>query len=230
MKNNLLLSIKITFLFSFFLSASLSAQKIREKLPDFNEVKVFNGVEVILIPSRENRIEITGESKEKVKFEVDNYRLEIKLSLENIWAKNDTQVTIYVENLKIIDANENSIVEVSKELKGNSYIFRAQEGAAIYAKVDAEKVRAKAVTGGIIQLRGTSTRQDIEINTGGRFFGENLKTENTIVSINAGGEAEISATKSCEASAKFGGKIKIYGDPEIIDKKSSLGGKIFEMN
>ncbi|HET8753661.1 MAG TPA: head GIN domain-containing protein [Salinimicrobium sp.] len=230
MKNNLISTSKIVFLCFIFISASVSAQEIKKELPDFNEVKVFHGVEVVLIPSSRNSIEITGESREKVEFEVDDYRLEIRLSLENIWSNDDTQVKIFVEDLKIIDANESSIVEVSEELKGNSFIFRAQEGAAIYAKVDAEKVTSKAVTGGLIQLRGTSTRQDIEINTGGKFFGKNLETENTNVSISAGGEAEISASQYCNASAKLGGKIRIYGNPIKLDKKTSLGGKILKMN
>lgn len=230
MKNKLFPFQKSSFLILFFFSLSLSAQEIKEKLPDFNEVKVFNGVEVVLVPARENRIVITGESRDKVNFEVDHYRLEIKLSLKNIWKRDDTQVTVYVENLKIIDANESSVVEVSEELKGNSFIFRAQEGAAIYANVDAEKVTSKAITGGLVQLRGTAERQDIEINTGGKFFGKNFKTEQTNVNISAGGQAEIFADKSCDASAKLGGRIQIFGNPKQIDKETSLGGKIIKMN
>ena len=121
------------FLFLMLLGvAGVSAQDINEDLSGFSEVKVYNGVEVELIPSERNSISITGHSKEKVKFEVVENRLEIRLSLENIWADDNTRVTVYASGVEVIDANEGSIVEVKEKLQGPRLTFRAQEGAAIY--------------------------------------------------------------------------------------------------
>lgn len=205
-------------------------QDISEVLSDFNEVKVFNGVEVELIPARENKITISGHSKEKVKFELVENRLEIRLSLENIWSDDNTTITVHFRSLQVIDGNENSVIKLMKEYTGGNMVFRAQEGASIVARVNAVKVASKAVTGGHIQLQGKAKNQEIEINTGGHFFGEKFETESTEVRINVGGRAEVYATEYCKATARLGGNIYIHGDPEVLDRKTTLGGNILEMN
>src|SRR5690606_23995979 len=93
-------------LFLSVVSFEATAQEIKEELTVFSEIKVFNGVEVELIPSDRNSISITGHSKEKVKFEVVENRLEIKLSLENIWADDNTLVRVHASGVEVIDANE----------------------------------------------------------------------------------------------------------------------------
>ena len=210
--------------------AGVSAQDINEDLSGFSEVKVYNGVEVELIPSERNSISITGHSKEKVKFEVVENRLEIRLSLENIWADDNTRVTVYASGVEVIDANEGSIVEVKEKLQGPRLTFRAQEGAAIYVQVDSERISAKAVTAGIVQLRGTTEDLDVEVNTGGKFFGEDLKSQDAEVSTGTGGQVEVNASKYVKATARLGGVINIYGNPAELDSKTSLGGKVLERN
>ena len=222
---------------SFFLllmllgvSVGMTAQDIEEDLSGFSEIKVYNGVEVELIPSERNSISITGHSKDKVKFEVVENRLEIKLSLENIWADDNTLVTVHANSVEVIDANEGSIVDVKEKLEGQNLTFRAQEGAAIYAQVEAERLNAKAVTAGIVQLRGKTEDLDVEVNTGGKFFGEDLKSEDAEVSTGTGGQVEVNASKYIKASANLGGVISIYGNPAELDSKTSLGGKVLEKN
>lgn len=227
--NYLLLS--VFFSFCFLLSSSYSqAQDISEELSDFNEIRVYNGIEVTLIPSKENRIVISGYSKEKVKYAFVENRLELRLSLENIWAKDNTRIQIYFRNLQVIDANERSIVEVQGEIVGSNLVFRAQEGSVVRADLDALKQSSKAVTGGQIFLEGKTREQEIDINTGGQFYGRDLRTESTRVNITAGGRAEVYASKYCRANAKLGGTIEVYGNPAEMDRKTSIGGKIIEMN
>lgn len=216
----------ILFLLIGACSGGIMAQDITENLPDFSEVKVFNGVEVELIPSEENRISITGHSKEKVKFEVVENRLEIRLSLQNIWSDDNTLITVYTSSAGIIDANEGSIVDVKKELNASSLTFRAQEGAAIYATVKATRVSVKAITAGLVQLRGTSGDLNVDVNTGGKFFGEQLKAEEATASVGTGGQADVNSSKYLKATAKLGGVINVYGNPKELDRKTSLGGKI----
>ena len=207
-------------------SLQLAAQNITSDLKDFREVKTFNGVEVIVIPSDKNRIEISGHSKEKVKFQVVEDRLEIKLSLENIWSDDNTLITVYGNSVETIDANEGSIVETRETLRSNIAVLRAQEGAVIYSEVKSENVRAKAVSGGIINLRGKAENLEVEVNTGGQFNGKNLKSREAIITSSTAGRAEVNASKYCKATAKLGGQIEIHGNPDKVDYKTSLGGKI----
>lgn len=210
--------------------SSAFAQEISQQLSDFNEVKVFNGIEVRLVPSEENRIEVTGHSKEKVKFKLVENRLELRLSLENIWTEDNTLVKVFYRKLQVIDANENSLVRVEGEMLGTNLVFRAQEGASVFATIDALKQSSKAITGGQIYLQGKLKEQEIQIYTGGQFYGKDLLSERTEVNISAGGKAEVYAEKYCKATAKLGGTIRIYGNPIETDRKASLGGSIYKMN
>lgn len=210
------------------ISTNAIAQDITAELPKFTEIKTLSGVKVEIIPSDENRIAISGHSKEKVKYEVSERELEIKLSLNNIWSEDNTLIKVYTTDLQSINANESSIVEISGIFKTENAIFDAQEGAAIYAEVAATSVDIKAVTGGLIQLRGKVSDSKIHLNTGGRFFGKNLETISTEVSASTGAHSEISASEYCKATAKFGGIIHVYGDPDQLDTKTTIGGKILE--
>lgn len=216
----------ILSLFMVFLSSSVVAQDVKEDLGDFSEVKTFNAVEVEIIPSAENHIVITGHSKNDVKFEIVQDRLEIRLSLDNLWSKNNTRIILYTRDLKIIDANEGSLVSVSGEMEGGELTFRAQEAANIQATVNARKINAKAVSGGKVTLEGKAEEQDVEINTGGIYYGKDLRTERTEVSAGTAGRGEIYATEYVKATAKLGGTVEIFGRPAEVDKKTSLGGRI----
>lgn len=209
-----------------FLTFTLCGQEVREKLGAFTEVKTFNGVEVEVIPSEENRIEITGHSKNDVKFDVAGDRLEIRLSLENIWSKDNTKITVYGSTIETIDANEGSSVEVAGTLEGDELTLRVQEGANLNVKVSSRKIVSKAITGGRITIQGKAVEQEVEINTGGHYYGKSLKTKETEVSSVTAGKGEIYATEYVRATAKLGGTIEIFGRPKEVDQKTSLGGKI----
>lgn len=197
------------------------------KTLDFTEIKVFNGLEVQVVASAENSIKITGHSKNEVKYKIVNDRLEIRLKLDNIWSKDDTRITVYGNSIEVIDANEGSIVEVDGVLEADELTFRAQEGANIRARATASKISSKAVTGGIVTLGGKADSQVVEINTGGQFYGRDLRTEETEIRAGTAGKGEIYATEYVKASATLGGTIEIFGRPEDVNTKTSLGGRIY---
>ncbi len=206
---------------------NLHAQKISKNLSDFKEVKTFNAVEVVVIPSEKNYIEITGHSKEKVKFDIVEDRLEIRMSFDNIWSKDNTLIKVYGRSIETIDANEASLVQVDGILEGEEKTFRAQEGARILARVAAKKVISKAISGGLLEIEGKAETQEVQINSGGQYFGKNLRTRETVISCTTAGRGEIYATNYCKATAKLAGTIEIFGRPNEVDQKTVLGGKIF---
>lgn len=213
----------------FVTAVKVAAQEVREELGDFREVKVYNAVEVVIIPANMNRIVVTGHSKEEVKFEIIEDRLEIRLSLDNIWSEDNTLIRVYGNAIETIDANEGSLVKTDGTLKGRMIILRAQEGATILADVEAESVKLKAVSGGNITTEGRADTQEAEVNTGGHYDGEGFKTKECTVSTSTAGKAEVFVTEYCKATATLGGVIKIVGRPERLDQKTSLGGKILEV-
>lgn len=192
---------------------------------DFQEIKIFDKIEAVLIPSSENKIIATGFDKDEIKAEVNEGVLHIKLSLSNIWSENDTQVKVYYKAIHTVDVNEGAFAEL-KEFKENRLILRAQEGGRIYATANVKELEVKAVTGGVIETNGTVDSQLVEIRTGGQYEGQEMKSKNTEANIKAGGNAEVFVTDYCKAKVTAGGSVDVYGDPKKLDKKTSLGGKI----
>jgi hypothetical protein len=66
------------------------------------------------------------------------------------------------------------------------------------------------------------------VNSGGVYEAEKLITQQTIITSNAGGEADIYATNFVDAKVRAGGDITIYGKPKQINQKVIAGGSINE--
>ena len=90
------------------------------------------------------------------------------------------------------------------------------------------KLEVKSISGAVIKTYGTANTQDISVNTGGNYLGEGLITQTTSIVIQAGGIADVNATKTVDATAQAGGTINVYGNPETLLKHTALGGKIKE--
>ncbi|WP_340203606.1 head GIN domain-containing protein [Ascidiimonas sp. W6] len=215
----------------FLVSSIAIAQDglLQQELEKFDEIKVFDGISVELIKANENKIEVTGSDVDEIAIINKRGRLKIRMEIDRIFSGYKTFVKIYhTEAIYLIDANENAFIEIQEPLKQINVTLRTQEGGQIKAALDVQRLEVKSVTGGVIETTGSAKNQDILINTGGVYEGDALKTEQTEVDVNAGGKAYVNASNYVKASVRAGGKIRIYGDPKVIDKKTFLGGRIIE--
>ncbi len=217
------------FLCAFSLSLSTIAQddKIIRELDPFTEIKGFDGISIELIKSNENKVEITGENTAKVAIVNNKGVLKIRMQIDKIFSGYRTFVKVYYTNeLKIIDVNEDARIYSDDEIVQAILDVRAQESGELNLKCQTEQLLVKSVTGGDITLNGFTDNQDIVINTGGSYMGKDFKSKFTTVKVNAGGNAEIYATKYVKADVKARGSVKVYGNPEKMDEKTVFGGKI----
>lgn len=214
----------------FVLLTQLNYSQKTINLDDFDEIKVFDQLNVTLVPSDENKMVITGTNQGNVETVNRNGLLKIRIYLTEIFKDNkDIKVTLYFKELQSIDANEGSMVSCKETFKQISMDFSAQEGARIEAMIDVEKTSVEAFSGGIINLSGNAVNQKVSINTGGVLEAKDLVTSQTTITISAGGNAEINATTLVDAKVNAGGTIHIYGKPKQIKQQELAGGKITEM-
>lgn len=223
---------KLMFLLAVLLStAFVQGQDIVTKnVGDFSELKIFNKIEVSLVESNENKVEISGIKRRNINVIQKNQRLKISMSLDNIWDNNNTKVVVYYKQLNMIDVNEGSKVTSDDVVKSRSLDLRAQEGGTIRLPVETESIYVKSVTGGVIELKGEAKEQEITINSGGQYYASTLVTQETQVKVSAGGTAEVHAKKYMKANTNAGGTIRVYGNPRELDTQKLLGGKIIEVN
>ena len=214
----------------FVLLTQLNYSQTSIKLGDFDEIKVFDQLNVTLIPSDENKIVITGTNEGNVETVNRNGLLKIRISLAKILQDNtDLKATLYFKKLESIDANEGSVVYCDAVFDQISMNLSAQEGARIEVELDVDKTSVEAFSGGIINVMGKAVAQKVSINTGGVLKAKDLVTSQTAINISAGGNAEINATTFVDAKVNAGGTIHIYGKPKQIKQQELAGGKITEM-
>lgn len=212
-----------------FVTVSFAQNSIEKKLGEFKEIKAFDLINITMIKSKENKIVISGKNKRDVSIVNKNGKLKIRMELREYYDGNETEVTLYYTDVDTIDANEGATITVKDTLDKYDISFKTQEGGQITANIKSTYTDVRAVTGGIINLNGTSKNLDISIYTGGEFYGKKLITETTEVSINAAGEAQVHATEFVEARVRAGGEVLIYGKPKEIDEKTLLGGRVKRM-
>ncbi len=214
----------------FVLGLTANAQDTIEKTTgEFSTVKVYDLINLKMIKSDENKVIIAGDNKEDVQVINNNGKLKIRMKLQESYDGNDIVVKLYYTAVDVIDANEGANVVVNDALEQYEIDLKAQEGAEITATLKTTYANFRAVTGGIINVTGSSKNQDISIYTGGIFNGEEFTTQKTEVSVNAGGEAYVNATEFADVRIKAGGNVYIYGKPKQINESKVLGGKVKRM-
>lgn len=214
----------------FTLGLTVNAQDTIEKsIGEFSTVKVYDLINLKMIKSDENKVIIAGDNKEDVQVINNNGKLKIRMKLEESYDGNDIVVKLYYTSVDIIDANEGANVVVNEPIEQFEIDLKAQEGGEITAELKTTYANFRAVTGGIINVTGSSKNQDISIYTGGVFNGKEFTTEQTEVSVNAGGEAYVNASELADIRIKAGGNVYVYGNPKEINESKVLGGNVKRM-
>jgi hypothetical protein len=227
---------RISFMCALLVSTAIFAQTtITQNLGDFTVLKVYNGIEVELIKSVDQNIEITGEKSEMVKVKNVNKTLKLSLPFSLKLANNsaDGKVLIkvyYNKNINIIDANEGATI-TSKDFNQDVIELNAQEGAFINITTETNYLIVKAISGGIIKVSGTAKNQEVDVDLYGIYHGYNLSSlGNSTVNSGTGAKAEISAVQSLRAKVGFGGTIFYKGNPKVVKDKKVIGGIIEKRN
>lgn len=202
--------------------------QVTKNLGDFNTIKVYDKLNVTLIPSAESKVIIKGDRGEEVEVVNNNGELKLRMPFPQLLSGNDISISLYFKNVDGITASEGSYVSSEHIFKETILDLNAREGAEIVLKLDTQKVNVKAVTGGKIQLAGNAVNQEVTIMSGGIVEAKELHTSQTAISVSAGGSAEIHASVLVDAKVKAGGTIFIYGKPQQINQETILGGKIIE--
>ncbi|MEL6919091.1 MAG: head GIN domain-containing protein [Bacteroidota bacterium] len=217
----------VTFCLVLATTITFSQSIIDKNVGDFNEIKVFDLIEVNLIKSDENRILIKGDNVYDIKWVNKKGVLKLRMQLEKKFQGEHTLIEVYYTDLDIIDGNEGAKIVCNELVEKDRIALKAQEGAQITIGMDVENVDVRAVTGGIVKASGLAKSQYIVLNTGGIFEGKELKTAFASVKISAGGEAELHASDQVDINVKAGGDVYVYGNPKEVNKNTLAGGRIY---
>ena len=223
---------KIIFICAIMLSSITFSQTVVTKnLGDYSILKVYNGIEVELIKSDEQKLEITGEKSEMVKIKNVNNTLKLSLPFslkpENNAADGKVLIKLfYNKNIAIIDGNEGATI-TGKDFNQDKLEVNAQERAFINLTTKVKYLVVRTSSGGIVKLTGTTENQEVDVDLYGIYNGFGLQTTgNSTVKAGTGAKAEILAGQTLSATVSFGGSIFYKGNPEVVKDKKVIGGII----
>lgn len=224
----------------FLITFTIVAQEADEKevdnqerivfIDDFINIKIYSGIEVKLIPSDENKLVISGEDKMDVVPKIKRNTLKIRHPLEHIL--NPTFTYVELHHSSVLD--EISLYQGSNLTSDDTYAqtsisLRVNEGSTMNLSFEGEKITSVVSTGSQLFLSGKVTNHQSVVNSGGACEAETLISEQTKVSVTAGGMSYVNAKELIEAKVTAGGIIRVYGNPKKMTTKKIIGGQIFEM-
>lgn len=205
----------------------VSAQDLSKTIGTFKTVRAFDQIDVLLVKGTENKVIIKGSRKDDVEIVTKNDELKIRMKLTKLLKGDDISVTVYyTEAIDQVEASEGARIASQDTFKATAFTVNAKEGAEVKLTIETKKLNTTAGSGGILNITGTADNNDIVLKSGGIFNGKDFITKQTVVSINAGGEADVHATELVEAKTRAGGDINIYGNPPQVNKKTFAGGSI----
>lgn len=215
---------------AFVFLCQLATAQVTRNLGDFDQVKVFDKINVKLIAASENKIVVTGARADELETVNKNGELKIRMPFPKLLSGEDITVKLYFKNLESIAVSEGSYVSSENDFKQTSLDLNAKSGGEIKLTIAVDKVSVKVNSGGIVSLFGTAENQEVVITSGGILNAKELATSQTTISVAAGGKSEIHASILVDAKVRAGGSIFIYGKPKQVNQEVFIGGTILEKN
>jgi len=203
-----------------------SQKTVTKSVGDFNKVTSFDQIDVTLISSNENKVILNGEGANDVELVNKNGELKIRMPLTKILKGDAVSATVYYKKIDAVEANEGSRIASETTFEALNFDIIAKEGSEIKLKLNVDRVSVKSSSGSKIYLEGKAKNQDVIVNSGSILEAKKLITSQTVVTANAGGEANVFATDFVDAKVRAGGDITIFGKPKQINKKVIAGGTI----
>ena len=222
MKKLILLSF-ITIISNFNL---FSQYKVERNIGDFNRLKVYDLLNIELIKSSTNKVEINGEFPSQAVVKNKNGELKIRMGLEKRFRGSKTTVKLYYKKIDKINTHEGVIITSKDTIRQEKLIIKADSGSIQDYVIDIKDISTKINTGAIIYLTGKAVNHTAKTTTGGELNAETLKTEKTKIHINTGSIADISARDLLEINIRTGGIANIYSKTKRIKENIQTGGKV----
>ena len=209
-----------------FVGMIFSFGQVERAVGNFSSLKVYDRINVELIESSKNTVEISGDEDGRIEIINKNGELKIRTKTTQFLKGENVRVKVYYDNLNEIQASQGAVIISNEILKANALKLISNEGSSIILELKVNQLAVRGNSGGEFKLSGSAKSQDIVMNSGAVFNGEKIKGEQVSIAVNAGGEAKVYTTETISAKIRAGGNIKIYGNPKNRNISTLIGGKI----
>ena len=207
-------------------SLLVSQEEINRNLGEFTKLSIYDGINVELIKSDENKVEASGENTRFVVVKNKNGNLKIRLNVQKRFSGDRTMVKLYYKNIYSFIAHEGSNIFSKDTIKQADLKIKGHTGSRIDIPVELNSTSVTSTAGAKITLRGSSTYLEASSATGSEINARNMVIEDGEVSALSGSMVDVRAEISLEAVARIGGVVNVHSKTERITEKVSLGGSV----
>jgi len=219
------------FVFLLTITASIAQEKRIVIVSPFSILKIFSGMEVKIIPSKENKVIVYGDYQQGVIVQQKGETLKIKQSIATLINKEFSYIEVYTtQKLYQINAHQGSKVTSTAPIEQDQITLKIREGSELTLDIASDHIEANVSSGGRLILQGKTKYFDLKINSGGSCESEKLYAVNVTTQVVAGGVAYVNAIELLDAKVTGGGIIRIFGKPKKQITQTTLGGKIVEVD
>ncbi len=215
-----------------FLSFSARSQDrvntVRE-LEAFHAISITSGIDAELILSEKESVEIDLEGAQPAQMitEVQDGILSVRMKTGN-YRDADLKVRIHFRQLTGMEVTARAAVWSYETLFLDRLDIRMNNGGALRLKLYCDSLKANISQGSILTLTGEGKIADIKAGTNATFNGYQFNCREVTVSASGTGKAKVSASGYLKADATTGGFVGYVGNPEKVERKTSLKGEIVE--
>ena len=203
----------------------LSAQTER-KIGDFQKLSVYDGINVELIKSDTNRVEINGKNTAYIVVKNKNGDLKIRLSVERRFSGNRTKVSVFYKSLYYIISHEGANVFSKDTINQADLNLKANIGSRQNMIVKLNTLQATATAGAKINIKGLAKYQELSATTGAEIMVAKVENVEANVVSTTGALIDVSTTKDLKVNSKIGGIINVHTKTDKITEKISVGGAV----
>ena len=194
----------------------------------FIGVKVYSGLEVNLIASEVNKAVVYGSQSDDVIMGMKNGVLQLKIALGSLSDSLPTRVDLYHSKLlNEITATQQAKITSQVPLVQTSLNLKSSTAAVMDFEIYTDRLDAVATNGGRIELEGTVSSFNLNVNTGGSCEAEQLQTTQVQTKLIGGGYAYVTVSDLINAEVIAGSVLRVSGDPVKKVYQKKLGGKLY---
>ncbi len=193
---------------------------------NFTGINASNNIDVEIRIGQEVNIAVEADDNiiKHIITSVNDGVLDIRITNLHNFNTSHTKVYVTMPVLKSIAAQASASVKVVDVIKYDGKLnFTATSSADIDAQVDAPEIYAEANSSGSINLKGRTKNYTAEVSSSADINSFNLLSENTTVSANSSGSADVFASVNLTADASSSGDITYDGAAAVKKSVSSSG-------
>ena len=217
---------KIIYILALVVLPNLLSAQTERKIGDFQKLSVYDGINVELIKSDTNRVEINGKNTAYIVVKNKNGDLKIRLSVERRFSGNRTKVSVFYKSIYSIISHEGANVFSKDTINQADLNLKANSGSRQNMIVKLNTLQATATAGAKINIKGLAKYQELSATTGAEIMVSKVENEEANVVSTTGALIDVSTTKDLKVNSKIGGIINVHTKTDKITEKISVGGAV----